>query len=346
MASSNQTHAAKVALILFALSMTIFSSSVLARVVSEQEPNNSFAEANEIECGDTVLCASSLPNQGDFFTLVVPGGDSTYFRTFACENDANTFVLLYDSTYNLLALNDDGGPGTYSSLWVFFPQERRCYLQVVDSHNNPPGDYSLSVTCQFVGAGLHDLCSSARQVTFFPYYDESSTYGCGSEAGTAAPDVYYQLTLATPGDLFIQVCSEFFDARVQVLESCVSGFLDDSQTGSCLQGADLPVFGLQAQTYYIMVEGTALNQYGDFSIEILPLLEPCPEPSTLKIFDVGGLPFLDWEGVPEADYYLIEQATNGQGPYEAVATTTETFWQDPIGFSLSRRFYRIRSICE
>lgn len=73
-----------------------------------------------------------------------------------------------------------------------------------------------------------------------------------------------------------------FDARVQVLESCVSGFLDDSQTGSCLQGADLPVFGLQAQTYYIMVEGTALNQYGDFSIEILPLLEPCPEPSTLK----------------------------------------------------------------
>lgn len=346
MARTNQTYTHQVVCTLFAVALLCFCSSAVARIVSEQEPNNGFAQANFIACGDTVLCAQGDVNSGDFYSLLVPGGDSTYFRTFPCEIEMNTVVLLYDSSFNLLGLNNNSGPGYYSDLGVFMTQTQMCYLQVVDPGHTFPGDYTLVVTCHNIEAGPHDLCSSARDVTFFPYYDESSTFGCGNEGGTSSPDVYYRLSLATPGDLYIQVCSESFNARVQVLTGCVTGFMDDSDAGECHLGADLLTFGLQAQTYYIMVEGTSLTQQGDFTIEIRPLLAACPEPTNLSIFDVGGLPFLDWTGDPDADYYLIEQAADGQGPYEAITTTTETFWQDPLGYSLTRRFYRVRSICE
>lgn len=328
------------------LTCVLMSAAVHARIVSEQEPNNGFAQANLIECGDTVLCAHLDISDGDFFRLFVPGGDSIYFRTFSCGTNENTVILLYDSTYALLGINDDSGPGEFSALGAFLPFNQLCYLQVVDPSGSSTGGYTLTVECMTLQSGPHDLCSAARPVTFFPYYDESSTFGAGSEIGTASPDVFYQLSLATPGDVFIRVCSDGFNARVQLILFCVGGLMDDSFEGNCEQGADLSVFGLQAQTYYIYVEGTAANQSGEFSIEIIPLLQNCPAPQNLIIFSVGGFPFLDWPEVPEADYFLIEQANGGEGPFEALATTTESFWQDPLGFALTRRFYRVRSICE
>lgn len=323
-----------------------FCSSAFARLVSEHEPNDGFATATPIACGDTVLCAQGDQNSGDFYSLIVPGGDSTYFRTFHCSIDMNTTVLLYDSSQNLIAYNDNGGPGNYSDLGVFLTQNQRCYLQVVDPGHAFPSDYTLTVSCLFPSVGPHDICSSARQINFFPYYDESSTAGCGSEGGIPSPDVFYQLSLATPGDVYIQVCSEFFNSRVQILSGCVTGFMDDSDAGECQQGADLLSFGLQAQTYYIMVEGTSASQFGDFSIEVRPYLAECPPPTNLKIFNAGGFPLLDWDADPDVNLFLIEQAPDGHGPFEALATTPETFWQDPLGFALTRRFYRVRSVCQ
>lgn len=318
-----------------------------ARIVHESEPNDHFTTADQIACDDTVECAHLDISEGDFYRLTVPGGDSVYFRTLPCEgSNEDTYILLYDSTYSLIAYNDDSGPQEFSTLGVFLPFNQLCYVQVVDPAGNSTGGYNLVVQCQFVPSGPNDYCSNARQVTFWPYYDEGSTFGAGHEIGTPAPDVFYQFTLATPGDIFVQVCSEAFNARVQVLLACGSGLMDDADTGECGLGADLYSYQLQAQTYYLLVEGTTANQFGEFSISIEPLLQPCPEPTELKIFDVGGFPFLDWIDVAEADFYLIEQAPNGQGPFESLDLTTESFWQDPLGFSLTRRFYRVRAICE
>lgn len=323
------------------------SATVFARIVHESEPNDHFTTADSIACGDTVECAHLDISEGDFYRLTVPGGDSVYFRTLPCEgSNEDTYILLYDSNYGLIAYNDDSGPQEFSTLGVFLPFNQLCYVQVVDPAGNSTGGYDLAVHCQFVPSGPNDLCSQARQVTFWPYYDEGTTFGAGSEIGTAAPDVFYQFTLATPGDIFVQVCSPGFDARVQVLLACGSGLMDDASEGTCELGADLYSFGLQTQTYYLLVEGTSAGQFGEFTIEISPVLGECPTPQELKIFDVGGLPFLDWLDVPEADLYLIEQASNGQGPWEALDLTPETFWQDPVGFGLTRRFYRVRSICE
>ncbi|MCL4305718.1 hypothetical protein KJZ99_07365 [bacterium] len=316
-----------------------------ARILGESEPNNTFQQANPIQCGDTVLCAHLDGHGADFFRFQLPAGDSVYIRTFSCETPENTMILLYDSLNTLIGVDDNSGPGAFSTIALFPLTTQMCYLQVLDPSGQSTGTYSLALQCQHMFSGPHDLCANARPVTFFPYYDESTTFGAGSEGGTAAPDVFYRLSLATPADLYIQVCSEFFNARVQILSQCVSGYLDDADTGSCLLGADLYSYGLTARDYLIMVEGTTANQFGEFSIEISPALGECPPVPNLLIFSVGNVPFLDWPDVAEADYYLIEGALNGEGPFEGITTTIESYWQDFNGFALARRFYRVRSIC-
>lgn len=330
----------------FGILLLIWFASAQARIVSESEPNDGFAEADSIACADTVECAHLDSMSGDFFRLVVPGGDSVYFRTLPCVGDENTVILLYDSTFALLGINDNSGPGLFSTLGVFLQVNQLCYVQVVDPTRSSTGPYTLIVECVAFEYSSNGLCSNARPVTFFPYYDEGSTFGAGNEVGTPSPDVYYELTLATPGDVFVRVCSDAFDSRVQMITHCVGGLMDDASEGECQLGADLFLFGLSAQTYYIMVEGTTASQFGDFTIEISPVLQPCSVPLELLLFTVGELPFLDWLDVPEADYYLIEQASSGEGPFEALAVTNESFWQDPTGYILAKRFYRVRSICE
>jgi len=329
------------------LLILLLLTSAQARIVSETEPNNDFPQSNWIACGDTVECAHLDISDGDFYQLTVPGGDSVYFRTNSCNgSNENTFILLYDTTHALLGYNNDSGPGQFSTLGVYLQANRFCYLQVVDPDGQSTGAYTLTIECYTQSSGPHGLCSNARPVTFFPYYDESSTFGGGDEIGTPAPDVFYELSLPTAGDVFVQVCSDAFDARVQLLTHCGGGLMDDASEGTCQLGADLGLYGWPAGTYWLLVEGTAANQFGEFTIEVSPILQECPVPQQLMIFDVGGSPFLDWLDVAGADYYAIEQSQLSDGPYDIVAITPETFWQDPIGYGLTRRFYRVRAVCE
>ncbi len=323
----------------------LLCSTALARIVSESEPNDFFDDANDIECGDTVQCANLGLLQPDFYRLVIPGGDSVYITSFPCQADVNTTIVLYDSLYQLLGIDLDSGLGSYASLGWFAQFNQTCYLQVFCTQG-PGGDYSLTVTCETQNNSGHALCSTARPVTFWPYYDESSTLGAGNEMGTAAPDVYYTFSPPTSGDFLVQVCSAAFDSRVQLFGFCTGELMDDASDGTCQFGADLYLFGLTTRTYFIVVEGMSASQFGEFTIEINPILQECPAPLELVLFTVGGLPFLDWQTVPEADYYLIEQSSSAAGPFEALATTTESFWQDNLGFALATRFYRVRSICQ
>jgi len=320
-------------------------TNVYARIISETEPNDSFASATVIECGDTVQCADLALLQSDFYRMNVPGGDSVYFTTFPCQTDVNTTIILYDSLYQLIDLNLDSGVGSYSMLGVFAQFNQTCYLQVFMTQGTP-GDYSLSFVCQTQSNSGHATCAEARPVTFWPYYNESTTLGAGNEMGTPAPDVYYTFTPPTAGDFLVRVCSGSFDSRAQLFGFCTGDLMDDASDGTCQLGADLYLFGLTTRTYFLVVEGTSANQFGEFTLEIDAVFQECPVPQNLLLFTVAGLPFLDWQDVPEADYYLVEQSTSALGPYEALATTTQTFWQDNTGYALNARFYRVRSVCQ
>jgi len=317
-----------------------------ANQVTETEPNGTFQQANLIACGDTVLCAHLDGTGADFFRFLMPAGDSVYLRTLPCETQEATSIVLYDSAMQFIQVDVNDGPQEFSLIGYFSTYAQFCYVQVLNHTGDSYGSYNFVVDCLTQSVGLHDLCSSARPVTFFPYYDESSTAGCGSEGGTAAPDVFYRLSLATPGDVFIQVCSEFFDARVQILTQCVSGYMDDSFEGACQLGADLYSFGLLAQDYYIIVEGTSLTQAGDFSIEVSPVLQECPPVAWLVLGVVANQPFLDWPEVPEADNYVIEAALSANGPFEAQAISSVSYWADPLGFTFPQRFYHVRALCQ
>ncbi|MBK6765274.1 MAG: hypothetical protein IPG71_02855 [bacterium] len=321
-------------------------SLAYADIVSESEPNNSFAQANLISCGDTVQCAHLDGVGPDFFRFAMPAGDSVYLRTLLCETQESTIIVLYDSAQQFITMDINNGPQEFSVIGYYSTYPQYCYVQILSRFGNSFNTYNFVVDCLDQIVGLHDVCSTARPVTFFPYYDESTTAGCGSEGGTAAPDVYYGLSLATPGDVFIQICSEFFDARVQILTQCVSGYMDDASEGTCQLGADLYSFGLLPQDYYIMVEGTSLLQAGAFSIEVAPVLQECPPVPWLVLGIVANEPFLEWPEVPEADSYLIEAALSANGPFEALAVTSQSFWQDPVGFALPQRFYHVRALCQ
>jgi len=68
------------------------------------------------------------------------------------------------------------------------------------------------------------LCETARVIPDLPYYNEGSTQGQTNQTGSPAPDVFYTLNIPVTGDYTFMVCSDLFDARVQVLGRCIGDF--------------------------------------------------------------------------------------------------------------------------
>ncbi|MCC6475968.1 hypothetical protein IT157_02845 [bacterium] len=326
--------------------LLVIASVVRPAIVFESESNNDFALADVIQCGDTVQCAGlDAMGSGDFYRFALPPGDSTYLTTFACGASCNTFICLYDASFNLLSADDNGGVGEFSRIGYFCQTASDYYAQVFRAGGGD-GSYSLSLDCISREVGDHDLCSSARDVSFLPYYDEGTTTGALSEAGTAAGDVFYHFSRPYQGNVLVQICSEFFDSRVQLLTHCVGGFGDDSDMGTCQLGADLTLFALQEGDYFLLVEGTSAPQMGDYSIEVSFAVPPCPTVAGLVLGRVGGLPFLDWPTYSEADYYFVEQSTNVDGPFEGLAISYDSYYTDSTGFLQQKRFYQVRAICQ
>jgi fibronectin type 3 domain-containing protein len=60
---------------------------------------------------------------------------------------------------------------------------------------------------------------------------------------------------------------------------------------------------------------------------------------------VGGYPFLDWPEQPGPDYYLVWRCDTPDGQYGHAGTTFTTSFTDSTGFTNSRRFYYVTSVC-
>jgi hypothetical protein len=190
----------------------------------------------------------------------------------------------------------------------------------------------------------YDFCETARVADFFPYYDEGSTIGMSNNVGTAAPDVFYRFYNPVEANVNLVVCTETFDARVQVIEYCTGGFLDDTDDG-CFLGADLTVYPLPVGEFHVIVEGTSALEMGFFSIEIGPDFPDCPVPQDLVIYSVANQPFLDWEDVPEASYYMVYAANSPAEPYEHLDSAFFSYYADPAGYAAAKRMYRVTTVC-
>ncbi|RPH94362.1 hypothetical protein EHM69_07630 [candidate division KSB1 bacterium] len=277
----------------------VFWPILATAAISESEPNNLFAEADPVQCGDTVVCAilSSIYDV-DHFRFDVYSGDSIIAMTFDCAgSETNTLMVLYDNRDSVVAVNDNSGPGMFSRIVYRATYTGYYIVRVIAVVLEGDSAYNLQVYCPQYSTEDYDVCATARIIPSFPYYHEGTTRGMRDDCrGTAAPDVFYKFHNPAVSNMFITVCSDSFDARVQILGRCCGDFWDDASEG-CGLGAELVSFSLAEGDYWIIVEGMAANQTGAFSIEVVAQMPGCPTPGPVVLATIGGYPFLGW---PEA----------------------------------------------
>lgn len=330
------------------VSLTILCTLLLTanavRAVEEQEPNNETWQSNAVVCGDTVICAilDDLPGT-DCFRFTTLTVDSIILTTYPCAGDVNTFLLLYNDRDSVLATNDDGGPGQCSKIRYRSPGPLTYVARVMKGGPAADSAYSLHIDCRNAPPEDYDLCTGARIIEELPYYNEGSTIGATNQAGTASPDVFYEFYNPIVGNYTITVCTTLWDARAQVLGSCVGEYLDDESVG-CGLGAVFTTYGLPAGQYFILVEGTTANQQGDFSIEVEAFLPPCPTPRNVVLTRVGNRPFLDWPDEIGPAYYNIYTASALNDSFVLTGSTPFSFYTDSSAY-VQRRFYQVKSVC-
>jgi hypothetical protein len=315
--------------------------------VTESEPNNTTAQADRIQCGDTVYCAA-LDGLGDLdhFRFAAVAQDSIVVFTESCSGSlTNTVLVLFDDHDSLLAVNDNGNSGEFSRIRyrAFYTGD---YVARVLRQSFQDSLYSLVLRCPRGVSEAYDSCSSPRLIASFPYYNEGSTRGMSDNCrGTLSPDVFYQFYNPVLSHLLVTVCSNPFDARVQLMSECCRGFLDDASEGDCLNGADIAYLNLPEGDYYLMVEGMRTEDVGEFSIEVNALMPGCPEPGPVVLTAVGGYPFLDWPEAAGPSYFIVWQCPSLGGLWEHLGATFTTYFVDSTGFSGARKFYRVSAVC-
>jgi hypothetical protein len=326
--------------------LIISGGLLFAAIIEEQEPNNSSATANLVQCGDTVLCGLlNPPNDVDYFRFWCWQADSIILTSYSCQgSDANTFMVLCNNQDSILAVDDDMGPRWFSDIRYVAPYSGEYIVWLFRQQSYPDSAYSLAILCPQHLAENYDFCTSPRIIPSLPYYDEGTTLGMTNQCGTAARDVFYQFHNPAQGNLLITVCSDLFDARVQMLGGCCSQYMDEANQG-CNLGAVLASFNVDPGDYYIMVEGTSANQAGNFSIRVEADLPDCPTPGPLIITSIGGYPALDWPELTGPAYYIVWYCASENGVYDHLGTTFFTYFIDSTGYSGLKRFYKVTSMC-
>jgi hypothetical protein len=328
------------------IGLLLFTANLQATRVTEQEPNNELTQPNTVICGDTVMCATLHPgNDLDHYRCFVNAGDSIVMTTFTCTGgNTNTFMVLYNDHDSVLATDNNSGPGLFSSIQYLVHQSGYYTLRVMGIAIATDSAYNLFVDCRLPIPDDYDLCTSPRVIDSLPYFNEGTTYGMTSQLGWPAPDVFYLFHNPVTTNYLIEVCTNEFDARVQLMGDCINDYREDESIG-CGLGATLQVFSLPPGDYFIMVEGMSAMQFGDFTISVNAPLPDCPPPEPVVITMIGGLPFLDWPEIQGPSYYIIWQSNNSEGPWEHLGISFLTYYADSLGFTGNKRFYQVTSMC-
>lgn len=277
----------------------------------------------------------------DWFRFSSPEGRVLILETHSCSSETNTLLSLYDGDEQLLAADDNGGLENFSRIEYRANYTGGYFVRIMRFHTPDDGEYSLSIDCQTVEPQSFDLCDGARVMP--PWYQEGNTAGMADNGGAPGPDVFYRFSITDTADIFIEVCAELFDARVQLFHGCDNPS-DDGGEG-CEEGEGLTVYGLLPGEYEVMVEGWTADDWGQFSIEVTNPCAECPPPEEVILRTVGGYPFLDWSELTCPDQYIVWYCSTPDGTYEHLGTTPFTFFVDSTGYTQTSRFYKVTSVC-
>ncbi|HEV8324113.1 MAG TPA: DUF4215 domain-containing protein [Myxococcota bacterium] len=176
--------------------------------------------------------------------------------------------------------DDDGGPGTYSTIATgILPAGTAVYIVLTGFTTGDVGPYELRVaeaapapasgTCAApIVAGAGDYAGE----TLASDADNDNTSGACGGAGTGVPDAVYEVTLAGLSDIFARVDTQDggFDPVVYVTDSpCGTGGEEACQdnfgggASESTTAVDLP-----AGTYYVFVDGFVAGDVGAYALEI------------------------------------------------------------------------------
>ncbi len=141
----------------------------------------------------------------------------------------------------------------------------------------PPAD-ALGVCDQAALADDNDGCGYAIEVADgATVYGDTTDYGSGlllpnlecTGKNTAGPDAFYQIDLVAGAHLIATMTPEDWDGGLYLVDSC--------SPASCVAGSDVATVNLaetvdveigSAGTYYLVVEGAILSQFGCFTLTV------------------------------------------------------------------------------
>ncbi len=110
----------------------------------EDEPNNSFDSAIEIDFGDEYVSGLMPASDVDYYRVELPRDiESNSSVSFATTGELDTQMELYDQNHVFLNENDDSGEGNNALLSAMVGDNEHFYVKVTGYESGDMGEYSL-----------------------------------------------------------------------------------------------------------------------------------------------------------------------------------------------------------
>ncbi|MDA1313323.1 MAG: hypothetical protein O2968_08315 [Acidobacteria bacterium] len=191
----------------------------------------------------------------------------------------DTYLFVFDGVGNLVAPDDDGGTGTNSRLELALPPG----TFIIEATSSAPGDdgaYTLSVSGKVEPPPPPTPISLGETVD-----GELEEADARTRSGDGAFADNYELTLATPQTITIEMNSAAFDAFLSVYDS------DDNLVASNDDGGkgagSLLELALPAGTFFVEATSLAPRDDGPYTLSV-SVTEPPIEQQITGVFDAAG----------------------------------------------------------
>lgn len=213
------------------------------------------------------------------FQLTIP--TATPIEIEMRSSAVDSYLFLIDAGNQVVAENDDGGPGTDARIMRVL--NAGTYTVVVNAYDPETyGAYSLTVR---PGSAA---CFSARTATFpVGVNGQLSTTGSCRNDDDSYSDVY-QFTLAARTNVAVDMKSGTVDSYLRVFDAQGQLVAQDDDGGPA--GLDARAAGqLEAGTYFVMASARP-NQVGTYRLDVTTAVDPCAVNRSVQIGQpVNGL---------------------------------------------------------
>lgn len=205
------------------------------------------------------------------------------------RGSAGTIIEVYDTCEAETTLACAYG-GCANGSRAYFPIEggRVYYIRIAGSAGME-GSFTLSA--QIVTPPINDSCSNATPIDVGGDVVEGTTRGATSDgapcSGTDTQDVWYQWTAPADGMVKISTCGTVRTNRttVSLWDACGGNLLACGT--ACYNGSSLETTVQAGASYWIRV-GSALQEPGDFSLSVRPIVLPPNDDCENALELVGG----------------------------------------------------------